>query len=390
MTQAPRRTAKSAQDVPAEGAPAPKRRPRKPAAAAAKKASAPKLEPALTEAQWRQVDKATEPLRVVVRVHAYPPRHNAGSEWMTHSMLRALVARGHDVAVWLSRYSPDREAYEVDGVKVVPFAASLDFGSAAKNSDVIVSHLENVPPAGALARGMGRPFVVICHNTAEVIFRNVGRGTTALAVYNSRHMQADAEAYLSEHPGALRPEKAIVVRPPVFAEEYRTTPGDKITLVNLNDAKGGGLFWKLAERLPHLQFLGVKGAYGKQIERRNDLPNVEIVEHLSGDRMRDEVYARTRVLIMPSASESWGRVGVEAMASGIPIVAAPTPGLLESLADAGIFAERGDIDAWVSTLEALSDGAQWAQASERSLARSKELDPVAELTEWCEAVESLA
>lgn len=387
MTQPPDGTADAGK--PESG----KRRPAKPGA---RKPPARKARPAATgedtqptAAGFPELGRAAAPLRVVARLHAYPPRHNAGSEWMMHSMLRALVARGHEVSVWLSRYSLDRDAYTVDGVQVVPYAARLDFGAVAKASDVIVAHHENVPPAGALARGMGQPFVAVCHNTAPLIFRNVGRGETALAVYNSLHMQAEAEAFFCEYTPSLRPARSLVVRPPVLADDYRTTPGDRITLINLNADKGGETFWRLAERLPHLPFLGVKGAYGAQIERRGGLPNVEIIEHLPGDQMRDQVYARTRVLLVPSANESWGRVAVEAMASGIPVVAAQTNGLSECLAEAGIFAERGDLAAWESAVTALTDPAAWSAASERALARAKALDPAADLAAWCQAVEDL-
>ncbi|MBG6089907.1 glycosyltransferase family 4 protein [Actinomadura viridis] len=354
-----------------------------------KKTATPDASAAQAVSVFEGLGRATAPLNVVARVHAYPPRHNAGSEWMLHSMLRALVARGHEVSVWLSRYSPDRAPYQVDGVHVVPYAARQDFGAAAKSADVIIAHHENVPSAGALARGMGRPFVALAHNTAPVVFKNIGRGAVSLAVYNSLHMQAEAEAFFCEYTPALRPEQSIVVRPPVLGDDYRTTPGDHVTLINLNADKGGALFWQVAERLPDLRFLGVKGAYGQQIERRGGLPNVEVVEHMPGERMRDEVYARTRILLVPSASESWGRVAVEAMASGIPVVAAPTTGLAECLGEAGIFAERGDVDAWVEAVQALTDPAQWAAASERSLARAKELDPAADLAEWCTAVEAV-
>src|SRR5690606_41582358 len=103
--------------------------------------------------------------------------------------------------------------------------------------------------------------------------------------------------------------------------------------------KGAETFYALAGRCPQTRFLGGKGGYGVQILPRgnNALPNVEIVEHLPPERMRDEVYARTRVLLMPSAYESWGRVGVEAMCSGIPVIAHLTAGLRESLGDAGAF-----------------------------------------------------
>jgi glycosyltransferase involved in cell wall biosynthesis len=346
--------------------------------------------PAEAVSVFEGLGRAAKPVRVAVRLHAYPPGHNAGSEWMLHSMLRALAARGHTVQVWLSRYSSARHTYVVDGLEVVPFAARMDFGAAVRDADVVVSHLENVPPTAGLAQAVGKPFVAVCHNTDPIIFKNVGRSGAALVVYNSAHMERTAREYFQQHPEAVEPARSLVVRPPVFGGDYATTPGDHVTLINLNRDKGGDVFWKVAERLPDVRFLGVKGAYGRQVERRGGLPNVEVIDHLPGNRMRDEVYARTRVLLMPSAHESWGRTAVEAMGSGIPVVAAPTPGLVECLADAGVFVELGDLDGWAATVEALTDPAHWEQASKAASARAAELDPAADLSRWCEAIEALA
>ena len=328
-------------------------------------------------------------MRVVARLHAAPPRHNAGAEWMAWSMFRALVERGHEVTVWLSRYTGDREPYELHGVTVMPLQSRLDLGSAVRKADVVVSHLENVPAAGALARGYGKPFVAVCHNTYLPTFRHMASGSTALAVYNSLWMEREAELFFRDYPRMIRPERSMVVRPPVFAGEYATTPGDSITLINCNEAKGGAILKDLAKRMPDQQFLAVKGSYGEQVDYTG-LDNVEVLEHVPGGEMRERVYARTRVLLMPSSYESWGRAGVEAMASGIPVVAHPTPGLCESLADGGIFVDRNDAQAWVAVLEKLQDKSEYRLSSKRALARSAELDPAADLAAWCDAVESLA
>jgi glycosyltransferase involved in cell wall biosynthesis len=329
-------------------------------------------------------------LRVVARLHAAPPRHNAGAEWMVWSMFRALVERGHDVTVWLSRYSGDREPYELHGVRVVPLAARLDFASQIKSADVLLSHLENVPSVASLARGYSKPFVAVCHNTFTPTFRNIAAGGCTLAVYNSEWMAREAELYFAEYPKSVRPAGCLIVRPPVFAGDYVTKRrGSHVTLINCNEAKGGELFRQLAKRMPDTKFLAVKGSYGEQVDYTG-LDNVEVVEHVPGDQMRDRVYARTRVLLMPSSYESWGRAGVEAMASGVPVVAHPTPGLCESLGEAGIFLDRNDPEAWVAVLGKLGETAEYRLASKRAKARSAELDPTAELAAWCDAVEALA
>ncbi|MFF9309892.1 glycosyltransferase family 4 protein [Streptomyces sp. NPDC014748] len=302
-------------------------------------------------------------------------------------MLRPLVERGHDVSVWLSRYGKAHRMYEYRGIRVVPLEARLDWPTAARKADVLVAHLETVPSTASLARGYGRPLVVLCHNTHRQTFRDAAAGGTALAVYNSLWMAREAELFFAEYPQAVRPADSLIVRPPVFADEYATKPGKAITLVNCNPEKGGKVFAELARRMPDQQFLAVKGAYGEQI--LPDLPNVEIVDHVDGAGMRERVYGRTRVLLMPSSYESWGRAGVEALASGVPVVAHPTPGLCESLGEAGIFVDRNDVDGYEAVLRRLAQPSEYRLASKRAKARSAELDPSADLAAWCSAVEAL-
>ncbi|MGI5466250.1 hypothetical protein [Streptomyces sp. CA-132043] len=59
-------------------------------------------------------------MSIAARVYGYPPAHNAGSEWMLHSMLRPLAERGHRVTVWLSHPGTIETSYDIDGVRVIP------------------------------------------------------------------------------------------------------------------------------------------------------------------------------------------------------------------------------------------------------------------------------
>lgn len=325
-------------------------------------------------------------LNIAARVHAYPPDHNAGAEWALHEMLRALVQRGHRATVWLNQWASSRKPYEVDGVQVMPHEpSSRAFQPAVPRASAVVSHLESVPGTACLARGHGVPLIVVCHNTFDLTWQPMLDGSSALAVVNSQWMLAEAEAAFEGQ--ARRPDRMLVVRPPVWADEYRTARGDCITLVNCTMSKGAGVLSELAERMPDRKFLAVRGGYGEQ--QPPDLDNVLVLDHLPGRRMRDEVYARTRLLLMPSDYESWGRVGVEAMASGIPVLAHPTEGLTESLGNAGVFCDREDVDAWQAAIEGLDDKDAYRTASRRATARAKALDPAADLAAWCDAVEEL-
>lgn len=316
-------------------------------------------------------------LDIAARIHAYVPEHNAGAETMLHSMLRALVARGHRCTAWIARYSTAKQAYEVDGVRVVPARARVD-GTWTK-ADVLISHLENVDSTAAIAKGYGIPFVVMAHNTFFPTKKAIDDAHPALVVYNSEWMRKE----LGEHPNG------IIVRPVADPEQYATTPGNAVTIVNATATKGAEVLFELARRMPEQDFLAVGGAYGVQLA--TELPNVMFLPHQPFSRMRDNVFARTKVLLMPSDYESWGRVGTEAMCSGIPVVAHPTPGLKENLGDAGIFCDREDIDRWERALRALLGNEKiYAKTSEKALKRAAELAAGGDLERWCDAVEALA
>ncbi|MER7023868.1 glycosyltransferase [Streptomyces sp. NPDC000404] len=320
-------------------------------------------------------------------MYGYPPDHNAGSEWMLHSMLRPLAERGHRVEVWLSHPGKTHKSYEIDGVYVVPFQEGIDFVARAHRADVLVTHYENVPLLAGLARERAIPLTVICHDNFAASFHNAAGAD--LVVYNSEWIRRDGEIYYARYPPEFLPRRSIVVRPPVIADEYRTRPGECATLVNLNADKGGELFWRIAAWTPEWKFRGVRGAYGEQVMPPPRLPNCEVVDSVPGQQMREHVYSRARVMLMPSLYESWGRVAVEAFASGIPVIAHPTPGLVEAMGAAGIFAYRDDQNAWIDALRSLRDPDTWARASRRALERSAELSAAHDLDLWCEAIESL-
>lgn len=323
-------------------------------------------------------------------VHYYVPHYMAGSETMLHAMLRALVEAAHEVEVVVTEHQRGPVEYEHEGVRVRcairghPVPALLDEIAPG----VLVSHHQEAPHASRYAQmrrrgGRQAPFVAhLVHNTFGAPMTVTRRWRPDLLVFNTDWVRQHYAARRAIPPQS----RTIVVHPPIWAEQHATAPGDAVTLVNLNRDKGAQLLYALAARMPEVRFAGVVGGHGQQIIRRAS--NVEILPHTAN--MRRDVWARTWVLIMPSIYESYGMAGVEAMASGIPVIAAPTPGLRESLGDAGVFVDRNDLDGWEREVRRLLDPAEWQTASKAALARSAELDPGRELATWVEAVESLS
>ena len=320
-------------------------------------------------------------MRVVALIHFYLPHHRAGSETMLHAMLRALADAGHEAHVVVTSQPEGDDDYTVEGIKVhragmgervVPrLVASLA-------PDVLVTHHQETPHTSKLGRDLGVPVVHVIHN--HMHHTNLWlHKRPDLAVFNTHWITR----YFSQRHKGLR---SIVVHPPVWGHEHATAPGGAVTLVNLNRDKGSGMFYELAHRMRDIRFLGVVGGHGPQIIR-DELPNVEIQPQTCD--MRGDVWARTRVLLVPSIYESYGMVAVEAAHSGIPVIAHPTPGLLESLSYAGTFCDRDDPDAWERSLRSILHPQTWDPLSAVAKRRAAELDPRTDLAGWVAELESL-
>lgn len=320
--------------------------------------------------------------------HGYPGGSHplrAGAEMMAHEMLKHLVGRGHEVNVIIDGVAGrvPAKTYTLDGVTVLGGAAKFrTMMVAARNSDVVVTHLNCTQQAVRAAHRVGKPVVVIEHNTHKEHMNLARAMRPDMLVYNSQWMQQEWENVLDV--------PSVVVHPPVRTLDYATVPGEFVTAVNLYRPKGGELFWKLAMRMPGVQFLAVLGAYGKQVIPVPAPDNVTIIP--TTDDMVTDVYSRTRILLLPSRYESWGRVGVEALASGIPVISSDLPGPREALSYAGTYCDREDVDAWVDAIHDLYHGDIYrGLRSLRACSRSIELDKLVEpqLEEWANAISSL-
>jgi len=317
-------------------------------------------------------------VKIAALVHFSVPFRMAGSETMLHTLLKALDAAGHDVTVVTTHTPQAPQQWRWDGIRGRSCRGPEAAAAMVRDlrPDVVITQHQNTALAIDTARDIRAASVFLMHNDFDLNRALLAKGPD-LVVFNTHWI---AERYAEQAP------RHVVVHPPVRPGAHATTPGDRVTLVNLSIDKGAGVFYRLARRMRDVGFLGVVGAHGHQ--RRQRHPNVEIVEQTTD--MRSDVWSRTRVLIVPSQYESYGMAGVEALASGIPVIAAPTPGLRESLGPAGTFVDRDDLDGWEAAVRhLLEDDAAWREASERALKRSAELDPEPEVAAWVAAVEEV-
>jgi glycosyltransferase involved in cell wall biosynthesis len=138
--------------------------------------------------------------------------------------------------------------------------------------------------------------------------------------------------------------------------------GDCITIVNANQNKGINQFIEIAKRMPERKFLAVIPYYGEL----RPPPAPSNVEWIPFDDDVRNILKRTRILLMPSYYESFGRIAVEAMYNGIPVIyskpainpkniTGSTEGMEEWIKPAGIPCERENIDEWLNHIISLDD-----------------------------------
>lgn len=267
---------------------------------------------------------------IVAYVHAYVGHgRNAGAETTLHDLLKFMVKNGWEADVIVT--SLQGPGFVVDGVRVHSGQDRRTILHFIPKASVVISHLECTDRAVILGRKFRTPVVQLIHNDMDLTKGYAAMGAD-LIIFNTRWV-SDSFNYNG---------LSCVVHPPISREDYsildKTCSQDYVTMVNMWKNKGSDIFYDVANLLPDVKFLAVPGGYGEQ-DLRDGYSNVTIAAH---EMDMANIYCRSRIVLMPSRYESYGRVAVEAASCGIPSVVCPTQGLKEALGQAGCYAETAE------------------------------------------------
>lgn len=312
---------------------------------------------------------------------------------MAHHINKFLISQGHEVRVVLHQAKMHKVyvPYHFDGVHVMGPSPNVD---QYRWADVLITHLDFTQLTVAMGEIVKKPVVNVIHN--DIPYNSIiNAQRNNYVVYNSEWIR---NKLVYKWP-------SMVLNPPCDVDYYNVNgdpyENEYITLISLNENKGGNVLYEVARRMPDRKFLGVKGSYDAQIEQ--EVPNVTILPNTPDIR---EVYKKTRILLMPSRYESWGRTATEAMASGIPVICAPTPGLKENCGDAGLYTpERAPlkddksgndveddepiVQAIIKQINKLDRRNFYDAVSQRCRERANELNPEKQLIELNEFLKAI-
>ena len=128
--------------------------------------------------------------------------------------------------------------------------------------------------------------------------------------------------------------------------------------------------------------------YYNIIQVPTDIKNIEWMD--LQDDIRN-VLAKTKILLVPSLYESWGRVAFEAMYNGIPVMytkpaeglngykSGSTEGMRDWIQDNGFACDRTNIDEWIEAIQKLDDPVVYNEYSDRAFKCTRDMDIFSEV-----------
>ncbi|HVW98210.1 MAG TPA: glycosyltransferase [Mucilaginibacter sp.] len=230
--------------------------------------------------------------------------------------------------------------------------------------DVLISQHWATAPAAKTAKEFGIPLIMYVHGPNQYGFPGLGEIKPDFVICSTSH-----EYFLIKKK---YPHTEGIVLHPVISPVSGAVPGqaEYITLIGNTAAKGNDIFFAIASRMPEQKFLLV----GDRVEGQL-LP--ENIRHIPATSDMSAVYEMTKLLLVPSVHESYGRVVVEAAGFGIVSVVTDCPGTREATGfqHAVYITDRTDPDKWIAAIHKVLDNPEAFSAFPVSICNELDTGP---------------
>jgi len=316
-----------------------------------------------------------------------PATRYGGPIFAVHGLCKALAARGHEVEVFttnvdgdgVSDVPLDRDVL-LDGVRVRYFASELRrlyvsrsmraaLRSRAAEFDVVHVHSAFLWPPAAAARAAyaaGTPYVVsprgmlveeLIRRKSRIVKRAwiglVERRTFARAA--AIHFTAQRELDDARNLGMPIP-RALVIPNGIDLPPLAPRPRDANTILFLgrvNWKKGLDRLIEAVDRVPAARLVIAGRDDENAIATLPRSEHVTFAGEVAGER-KEELLRTAAMLVLPSLSENFGNVVLEAMAHETPVIVTPAVGLADEVRRSGAgLVSDGDPESLASAIATL-------------------------------------
>lgn len=285
-------------------------------------------------------------MKVIGFTTALPLAGNmAGGTVFFHEVAKRFVELGHEVIIITQpRKKKLVQDLVIDNVRYVRDEKYDD-------ADVILLHsaaLEANPPLSQFKQ----PILYIVHSWSDLIEKDLKALTMKdYLISNSVNMLEQVSKYRTNHKVIYPICNSIYTKPLAHSNKYITTIGSSVV-------KNLGLFYTLALKYPNQKFLHIKGGYGT--DKHNRPVNVRFAPNSQDLR---PYYKDTRILLVPSFTETYSLVAREAGLLGIPVVCSNLSGLRENLGDTGLYANPHNIESFEKHIDRLKSPTYYNKVS---------------------------
>jgi len=339
-------------------------------------------------------------MRVMYVCGMYVPSHG-GAEISMYSLLRSLQEKlGWEIlAVTDERYEKTKKLEKFNKIQLHTTSHDNRETEIEKmilefKPDIVITQLMWANVALKLANKHSIPSIVrVCKVPLKLDLAE-GSEYAPTAIISTSN-------FVKEYVSKLWNRESNIIKPLVEIENYTIKKEDLdpsknnlIFMFNPLQRKGGLVFKEIAKKLPSERFGTVLGwsslkdkddsnnfssEYIKRVTESegstfdgsllsyvsfDDCENVKVFPSEDDPRA---LYEQMKVLLIPSQwEEAFGRVAIEAMVNGIPVIASNVAGLKDSVSDGGILVEKDNVNGWVKEILKFNNIEYYKKMSEKA------------------------
>lgn len=299
-------------------------------------------------------------MKFLAYTHANPLIQGSGGEKCLQGFLESLAKKKNKVYCLCSNENKQWKKTKFEDVFYLhEDEITLEEMVEKLKPGFIITQFFNSEKAIKIAHDNGIKVIYLIHNDFEV---STGRELKLLK-------SSDYAVFNTVWIGKKMFTQAMkfVIHPILKTKDVESTR-QYVTLINPTKNKGSQIFYSLAINNKKMQFLTVGGGYGIQHN-----VNMDNVTHIGNTQnIFDDVYAKTRVLMMPSLYESYGMCAAEAAYCGIPVICSKSAGFRECLGESGIYVNSLKWTDWNKKLLMLNDNEIYKKYSKAVKRHSEE------------------